>query len=234
MFLKNMFSKNNKSSMDKIDTYKEMLDLVCQKRDFEGLRSKVGLVLDYSRSMSESYQNGSVQELLNKIIPLALKFDDNESLDIWIFENGFHRLENVTLKNLDGYIEKVRKKYYMGGTNYCPVMKDVKKRYIDEEPSDLPSYLLFVTDGEASDNAKVPGLIKEYSEYPIFWQFVGIGYSEFSLLKKLDDIEDRIVDNADFFQVDNIKDMCSDEIYDKLLNEFPDWVNEVKEKGILK
>ena len=59
---------------------------------------------------------------------------------------------------------------------------------------------------------------------PIFWQFVGIGGSDYGILEELDTMKKRVVDNADFFAIDNIDALSDEELYEKLLNEFPKWL----------
>ena len=55
---------------------------------FDNLKSRVNLVLDYSGSMEDMYMDGTVQEVVTKILPLALKFDDNGELDCYLFSNS--------------------------------------------------------------------------------------------------------------------------------------------------
>lgn len=68
---------------------------------------------------------------------------------------------------------------------------------------------------------------------PIFWPFVGIGNSDFEVLEGLDNMTGRVVDNADFVHLDRIERVSDEELYDRLLNEFPQWLKAAKEKRIL-
>lgn len=225
---------SKEEATSKINLRKDVLvDITKKNPVLSNLRSRVALVLDYSLSMEDSYLNGSIQELLERIIPLALKFDDDGSLDTWIFDDGFHRVGEVTIDNFYGYINnKILSKYNMGCTQYSPVMNDVYKKYIIEEPVTYPSYVLFITDGDCSDKAKTFETISKLSEYPIFWQFIGIGNSRFNTLEELDDFDNRLVDNADFFKVQNIESMSDEELYNKLMTEYPDYLEypEIKNK----
>jgi hypothetical protein len=78
-------------------------------------------------------------------------------------------------------------------------------------------------------------VLRATSDQPIFWQFVGIGgESSFDFLKSLDTLDGRVVDNANFFEVEGDLRTLSDEwFYDKILNEFPSWLTEIKTKGLL-
>lgn len=211
-----------------ISLAKEEVHQIClTKKPLINLIARVGLVLDYSGSMSELYDSGTIQYVVERILPLAMEFDDNNTMEVWIFENGYHRLPDITLSNYKGYVEReIRRKYRMGGTNYAPVMNNVVKEY---KKGKFPAYTLFITDGDNFDKDDTDKVIIEASKYPIFWQFVGVGGASFDYLQQLDDMSGRYVDNADFFRVDKIGDIT----YEKLLNEFPEWLENDKVKGMM-
>lgn len=71
------------------------------------------------------------------------------------------------------------------------------------------------------------------SQHNIFWQFVGLGNANYGVLQKLDDLPGRFIDNADFFALDDLDKITDEELYDRLLNEFPQWLREARAKGIL-
>ncbi|MNH41471.1 hypothetical protein D3C79_1029770 [compost metagenome] len=54
------------------------------------------------------------------------------------------------------------------------------------------------------------------------------------MLKKLDTMEGRIVDNANFIHLDDISAVTDEMLYDQLLNEFPLWLRAAKEKRIIR
>lgn len=214
---------------------KELSDLCLGKDELNGLRSRVALVLDYSGSMKLLYKNGTVQSVIERIMPIASQFDDNAELDLWIFENGFKRLESINLNNFYGYVNReILPKYRMGGTEYSHVMKDVYKKYIQEEPSNLPNYVVFITDGDNFDKSKTTPFIKDVSKYPIFWQFVGIGNASFDYLEQLDDLKGRYIDNADFFKLNDVNQVSDKELYKRLLTEYPNWTKEARAKRLIK
>lgn len=72
------------------------------------------------------------------------------------------------------------------------------------------------------------------SDKPVFWQFVGIGNGNFDFLNKLDTLEGRVIDNTNFLHIEEIDRISDDELYDALLAEFPFWLKEAKEKGIVR
>lgn len=225
------FSKKESNNVDltkKVSLAKEEVQKVClTKKPLQNLIANVGIALDFSGSMERLYDNGTMQDVVEKILPLGMTFDDNGAVESWIFDNEFHRLRDITLSNLDNYIKKETSKYGMGGTCYAPVMKDILKAY---KKNKIPAYIIFITDGDNSDKRATDEIIKEAAKYPIFWQFVGVGDADFYYLQALDDMQDRYVDNADFFQVKNMSDIT----YENLLNEFPHWLENPKVQEMLK
>lgn len=95
--------------------------------------------MDYSGSMDWLFDNGSVQKTVSRLLPIALRFDDNGELESWLFSNGCKRLKAVTENNYSNYVKKVMKKsgMYMGGTEYAPVLDEVVTYYKDIEPSEI-------------------------------------------------------------------------------------------------
>lgn len=121
-----------------------------------------------------------------------------------------------------------------GGTSYSPVMEDIINVYTKKNPSNTPTFVLFITDGENDDRAKTEKIIKQASNHNIFWQFIGIGYESFKFLKELDTLKDRKVDNANFLQIKDINSVSDLQLYDMLLNEYPLWEKEARKFGLIK
>jgi len=222
--------------MSSISLRKDTVKVVLTKKKLTGVRAKVGLVLDISGSMRRLYKVGEVQEAVERIAAVASQFDDDGSLDLWVYDNEFARLPEVTEDNLLGYVEKNilnNEAIHKFGRNDEPqVMADVIQKYTVEDVSSEPVFLIFINDGGCKPGIKK--FIVESSNKPIFWQFVGIGDSNFDVLRKLDTMEGRFIDNANFFHFEDIEKVTDEELYENLLDEFPAWLQEAKEKGILK
>lgn len=221
--------------MRKINLRKETLNKVClTKTPLNNLTARVVVALDYSGSMRSLYRNGSVQEVLNRLLPLGLKFDDNGEVELHLFSNDSWQIPSLNINNFHDYVRssKILRKYEMGGTNYAPVMESIIKEHSSHKDK-VPTFVIFITDGDAWDKPKSEKVIKDASKLGIFWQFVGIGYEDFDFLEKLDDMENRVVDNADFLNVNKISNLSDEELYTKLLGEFPNWIQAAKNKGII-
>ena len=95
--------------------------------DLGAVCAKVIVVLDYSGSMRRLYSNGTVQRTINRLVPLGLTFDDNGSIDVYLFQNDCRKTADLTLSNYESYVENVIQTsgYKMGGTCYAPVLRTI-------------------------------------------------------------------------------------------------------------
>ncbi len=209
------------------------LGVELKKKNLETLVARVGLVMDISGSMTARFKNGTVQEIVNKTLPLAVQFDDDGELDCWYYGTTARRMDSV---NLDNYTKAVPKEWKqlmleLGGCNNEPVvLRMVLDTYRDTQ---LPVYVLFITDGGVSKKSEIQKIITEASKLPIFWQFVGVGGSGYDILEKLDSMKGRYVDNAGFFALDDFKKVSNEELYARLLEEFPKWLKAIRDKGMI-
>ena len=205
-----------------------------EKKNLQNVIAKVVVVLDRSGSMYRQYRDGDVQRAMNKLLPIALMFDDDGELDAWAFAQKSIHLSSINLDNINDYLINEKdgwNRWDIGGVNNEPVvMEDIIDMY---EKSNQPVYIIFISDGGIYKKGPIKKLLIKSSSKPIFWQFVGIGGSDYGILEELDTMEKRVVDNANFFAIDNIDALSDEELYEKLLNEFPKWLKEAKDKNII-
>jgi len=197
-----------------------------------GTVSRVAVAIDVSGSMGDLFRRGVVQETMERLLPIALNFDDDGQMDVWTFNSYTKRMPTMTLDNIYGYIEE-NKISAGGGTSYDVVINDIVKFYTEENPAAMPDYVVFITDGETFDEDKAEKAIINASNYPIFWQFVGIGNESFNFLQKLDAMQGRYVDNAGFIRIQNLEATKDDELYKGLLAEYPTWLKDEKVKKLI-
>lgn len=119
------------------------------------------------------------------------------------------------------------------GNHEAHVIQDVIKKYTQEMPNKLPKFIVFLSDGADTDEQGITKAVVDAAKYPIFWQFVGLAGSNYEILERLDTMGGRIVDNADFFHVDDLGKITDQHLYERLLNEFPSWIEQARAKGIL-
>jgi hypothetical protein len=98
--------------------------------------------------------------------------------------------------------------------------------------SKLPAYIIFITDGGVGSEKDIKKLLIEASREPIFWQFIGVGGSDYGVLERLDGMQGRYVDNANFFALDDFNRVDAGELYSRMLAEFPQWLKEAKHLNI--
>ena len=238
-----------------ISLSKSVIDLSKKSNvDLSGITAQVVVVLDYSGSMSSLYNNGTVQQTLNRLIPLGLTFDDNGAVEVFLFQNDFRQMSAMNLSNYADYIDAVVRKssYTMGGTCYAPVLdavingakvsqtetvetkglfgfkknKEVVK--LVHQPGlvndAVPTYVLFITDGANSDETKTTKLLQSVCEKNVFIQFVGIGNDSFRYLEQLDTLPNRSRDNTGFCRMSDLTAIPDDVLYTKVLEEFANWL----------
>lgn len=234
--------------MAKLDLSKEkVIEISEQKGLNKNQKSQVVLCLDFSGSMDMLYRNNSVQKILERILPIAMAWDDNQECEVYIFSDNCEKIQaSATTGNIIDFIDKyVYGKFRMGGTNYAPPIKQIindfkpKKSlssffgFGKKDTTNLPTYVVFITDGENYDKRDTSLALIEASQYPIFFQFVGIGNSSFSYLESLDTMSGRIVDNANFFSINDFNSVTENVIYNRLLNEYPSYIKEIQKLGYI-
>lgn len=211
-----------------LDDYKVSLDKVTVNLtkstgvSFDGLKSKVKLVLDYSASMYGLYNDGTVQEVITKLLPLALKFDDDGELECYLFSDGYKEIEPCTESNYTDYVDSIATEsgFSMGGTEYAPVLRAIHSK----DTKNIPTFTIFITDGDNSDKSASDDIVRKMSYDNGFVMFVGIGNSKFNYLEKLDNLSGRPVDNTGFVKFSDIDSVSESELYTKLLTEYASWL----------
>lgn len=195
-------------------------------------KSRVGFIVDRSGSMDELYTSGEVQEVFEKIFPVALAFDDNQAIDLFAFHNKAYDLGEVTLNNFSNCInEKIADKLSYGGTEYAPIINMIVSKYAAEAGD--PVYIIFLTDGDCGDKAASKSAIRAASKHGIFFQFVGIGRDSMTFLEELDELDGRYVDNANFFRIPKMGKISDHDLYNKLMGEYPEWLKLARAKNII-
>ena len=222
-----------------IDLRKRIIDLskkaafAANQYGIEDQRAQVVLVLDISASMNALYKTGAVQRVIERILGLAVNFDDDGQIDLLLFGTHAYRLPPVTLDEIDGYVERVILSRYKirEATNYAPPLRLIRDQYPQPQPT--PVFVIFLTDGANADKPTSADVLRELSAQPVFVQFVGIGKEDFPFLHKLDELPGRVIDNAGFMAVNDIDAIQDAELYYRLLNEFPSWLTKAREQGMI-
>lgn len=208
--------------------------------DLGSTRAKVVVVLDYSGSMNGLYANGTVQRTINRLVPLGLTFDDNGTIDVFLFSSTYKKLDDLNLYNYENYVNNVavRSSVHMSGTNYAPVLRAIiegdtqqtgflfmKSEYTPPiVDNGDPTFILFITDGENSDRSPTDNIIRKSSTMNVFIQFIGIGNAQFRYLEQLDDMPGRARDNTGFSKMQSLDNASDQELYTNVLDQFSKWL----------
>src|SRR5690606_22689416 len=151
----------------------------------------------------------------------------------WAFGAKPQQLSPIGLGNFADYIETDHQGWRdwrvgMRINEETLVMKEVIDFY-ERSRERTPVYVLFISDGGVGKAREICELMKRASALPIFWQFVGIGGRNYGVLEKMDDMSGRVVDNCDFFALDDLRDISEEALYDRLMTEFPGWLKAARD-----
>lgn len=225
---------SNTQLAKKISLRKELIIDEVKKQNISVNTARVVFVLDHSGSMRTMYKDGTVQDLLERIFPIAMHFDDNAEMEFYWFDSVYKELDPVNCKNIEGYVQNVilSKNDHFGGTNYAPIMTEILNRYVRREPSNIPTFVIFITDGNNADKKATKDVLTEASKFNIFWKYMGIGDEKFEFLAKLDELKGRFIDNANFINVSDLSAIDDKCLYKLLLEEYGDWLELCRNNGI--
>lgn len=210
---------------------------------------------------------GKIQRFAEKILALSTRFDDDGSIDVFIFADKGVSVGEMTVDNFPGFAKRCwNDRRAGGGTNYGKVMRLIRNFYFPNGRAqarkapllgDLPVYVMFLTDGETMDPDVSEKQIRWGAYEPIFWQFMGIDEagrgvdqgikdmvqqgllpsyfnSNFPFLTQLDELENRYVDNANFFSVEDPEGIGDAQLYDLMMKEYPVWLRQARTRGLIR
>lgn len=235
---------------------KEQVAVSLRKHGAEGVTARVILVLDASGSMSFLYSKGIVADVVERMAAVAAQLDDDGQMQAWTFASNAARLPDLRIGDLPQWLQlHVRvgqiglfrrgKKPARGLVEGQIDMRTVGiqneeqkaiaqvRTYVRENPADAPTLVLFFSDGGVYRDALIERELRDAVEEPLFWQFVGLGRANYGVLERFDTLPGRRVDNVGFFAVDDIGTVPDQELYDRLLSEFPSWVTAAGRAGII-
>ena len=232
-----------------------LVKTVLEKNKIADIKGHVSIVVDISISMGGFFHTGIVQELVERVLAIGVNMDIDKQIDVYLFGANAHRAKSARLGNIEDYVRReIEAKFALeSSTSYAPPIKLIAEdlgymesgtkgfmgKLFGSKPKqkhddDAPSIVFFITDGDNFDKSETTKLITTLARKPIFWQFIGIGRSNFPYLEALDNMSGRYIDNANFFAANDIGSITDDELYDRILGELPDWIKEARTKGLIK
>ncbi|MGW4482045.1 VWA domain-containing protein [Rhodococcus triatomae] len=238
----------------RLDLRKKQVAVSLTKHGAEHLKARVILVLDASGSMTKLYTKGIVAGVVERMAAVAAHLDDDGTMQAFTFASNSARLPDLDIGDLPEWIRLHVRVGQMklfgrgkGGTlepgqidmNTVGVSNEEQKVIADvramvrADPQPVPTLVLFFSDGGVYRNREIEEQLRAAVPEPIFWQFVGLGRAGFGILEKFDTLTGRLVDNVGFFSVDKIDTIPDNELYDRLLSEFPSWVTGARRHRII-
>uniref|UniRef100_UPI002FDBCED4 vWA domain-containing protein n=1 Tax=Streptomyces sp. IBSBF 2435 TaxID=2903531 RepID=UPI002FDBCED4 len=236
---------------------KEQVAVSLRKHGAEGATARIVLVLDASGSMAKLYAGGVVAGVVERMAAVAAQLAADGTMQAWTFASNPARLPPLGLGDLPGWIAlhvRIGELSLFGRRRKHPrglqpgqvdmaavgiqneeqkVIAQVRD-FVRAAPSQDPTFVLFFSDGGVHRNAEIEQQLRAAVEEPVFWQFVGLGRSNYGILERFDTMGGRRVDNVGFFAVDDIATLSDAELYDRILTEFPSWLKSARAAGILR
>ena len=230
---------------------------ILEKRNVPSITAEVVAVIDASGSTRNLYQSGSVQDALQRVVPVALNFDDNGDIPVYVFSDTFAKAAaSLTKDNYAGFVgQQVLRIAGWRGTKLAPVLTSVVadlgfsqasagsalgflRRLVGggdalapHSTSGLPAIVYVFTDGENADTEAAERLLVSLSRAAseVYFNFIGIGDTHFEFLRRVaDDLP-----NVNFVQIADIAATGGgDAIYEYLLPaELTDWLRRFIKKA---
>lgn len=222
----------------------ERVKFVLNKRGLDHVvLSGVGLDLDFSGSMEQLVLGGTVQKVVQRLLPLALVCDTDGQIDVWGFSTTAAPLCQATRKNYHNLIEEELEHGHLnnliwGGTEYADVIRQNlihfgllreqgggfwnfgrrNWQFSEESSIGYPIIMYLITDGENTDENAVEALIRKMqdAQSQIYFVLVGVGTYSYSFLKRLA----KTYPNVGFVPVENLESFVNDDgIYEDLIPE---------------
>ncbi len=209
--------------------------------DLADHQARVALCLDISGSMYGTYTTGAVQALAERILALGLHFDDNQAIDVWLFNTSAHPQGAMGIANFRAFIGTSAARVG-GGTCYAPAMRAVRAHYfggggpLDRPAPQQPVYCMFVTDGAPFDLTETEQQLQQSSHEGLFWQFMALGArdsEEFAFLRALDDVPGRALENTGFFAVEDPHAIDDERLYSEMMRAYPSWVAQARATDLI-
>jgi len=160
-----------------------------------GKKAQVVLVIDRSGSMSDEFRDGTVQALAVRLLALGCQFDDNNAIDVFVFNSGCDYVGELPASDFQTFDQRLNRDFRPNnGTCYAPVVEAVRKKFFPQAkrsgggvfsrssgpwelagPAPYPVFVAVITDGDNADHAEMDQAVRDASGLPMFFQFMGLG-----------------------------------------------------------
>jgi hypothetical protein len=188
--------------------------------------------------------------LIRRFLGLGALVNGENGIDVFLFGAKAYPFGMLQRENYPVFVRDLLHRHKLeSGTSYGKAMQMVRKRYHDApESENIPLYVLFVTDGDASDGKLAAQEMMDSSREAIFWQFLALGdcrtekrgffkkllSTNFDFLERLQQIRNRFVDNAGVCIVPDPATPSDEDFFQLLMSAYPTWLKAARAKNVLR
>lgn len=209
----------------------EAAHISLEKNDIGGIRAQVMVVVDHSGSMYGEYDNGLVQDMVERFLGFGMAVDVDGEIPVVPFDFKAKNAVNVNISNYHNVVkDKIFKPNDMGSTNLTDALEKVRD---EAKKTDAPLFVAIVTDGEPDDQNSAAAIIKDLARYPVFIKFLAVRKVRF--LEDLDDMSDseRLLDNVDTKEYTDMSTVTDQQFANDMADEWDSWVKLALAAGVL-
>ena len=196
-------------------------------------RARIVLVIEASQQTAQYFSNGSMQNLITKVRPLAMQFSDNAQLEYWLYGSRPKKMFPIGERNYASAIPNDwgSLMWSLGeNKSETTAMTEVLSSC---QPFNMPSYILFITSGNIPLNSQIEQMVVSSSQFPVFWQFLGMGNSRYGVFENITNLPGSTVCNAKFAAISGFSQNSTPELYKFLLSDFSKWRKEATKMGLI-
>lgn len=212
----------------------ELVNDILNLKKVKNIVASVVSAFDISGSMTDEYRSGLMDRFAIRLIPIAMRFDDDGSVENYVFNNRAKRVGSITLKNCSDFVKKNITPTVGGGTSFQPIIETIFNDYftkansskglfgfgsktsLEEIEPENPIYLIFQTDGENDDKRETEKILAILENKGIYIQFIGIGTdTTFEFIKHMAER----YSNVGFCHIKNLSKTSDEELYNLLIND---------------
>lgn len=217
-----------------LEKKRELVGLQLAKRNVpDNIIMQVKSAMDVSGSFKNFFTNGTIQELFNRLIPVAMRFDDNGSLESFAFSDQACSVPDIKPEDFDSYVNDkflpaVPRNILWSGTDYSTALKLILEDVTGKKSGFFggmfsktkslypPTYVLFTTDGDTSDKSAAEAELKKFADKKTYVQLIGVGRgSDFDFLKRMADKYDYV----GFVTFPDLANTSDQKLYEELISD---------------
>lgn len=196
-------------------------------------RARIVLAIEASQQTAKYFSDGSMQNLITKVLPLAMQFGDNAQLEYWLYGSRPKKMFPIGERNYTSAIPNDwgSLMWSLGeNKSETTAMTEILSSC---QPFNMPSYILFITSGNAALNSQIEQMVAYSSQFPVFWQFLGMGNNRYGIFENITNLSGSTICNAKFAAISGFSQNSTPELYKFLLNDFAKWRKEATKVGIV-